>query len=60
MKFSNLQTWSFCNTGVNENQLLPLPEDDPKQRNPDISMAKSTLQWEPDTELEEGIRRTAE
>jgi dTDP-glucose 4,6-dehydratase len=38
----------------------PLPEDDPKQRRPDISKAKRVLGWEPRVELEEGLRRTVE
>jgi UDP-glucuronate decarboxylase len=37
----------------------PLPLDDPKQRCPDISLAKSTLNWEPTIELSEGIEKTA-
>jgi len=36
----------------------PLPEDDPKQRCPDISKAKRLLNWEPKVELEEGLRIT--
>ena len=36
----------------------PLPQDDPKQRRPDISMARKELGWEPKIELEEGISRT--
>lgn len=36
----------------------PLPEDDPKQRKPDISKAKRILHWEPKVPLEEGIRKT--
>jgi UDP-glucuronate decarboxylase len=36
----------------------PLPEDDPKQRRPDISMAKEILGWEPKIELEEGLQET--
>jgi UDP-glucuronate decarboxylase len=36
----------------------PLPEDDPKQRRPDISMAKDKLAWEPKVKLEEGLRET--
>ena len=36
----------------------PLPQDDPKQRQPDISIARSTLGWEPTIELEEGLSRT--
>jgi dTDP-glucose 4,6-dehydratase len=45
--------------GSGELQLLPLPEDDPKQRNPDISRAKSILGWEPVVKLEDGIEKTA-
>jgi UDP-glucuronate decarboxylase len=36
----------------------PLPEDDPKQRQPDISFAKSELNWEPKTQLKEGLDKT--
>ncbi len=36
----------------------PLPADDPKQRRPDITLAREHLQWEPTVELEEGLRRT--
>ncbi len=35
-----------------------LPEDDPKQRQPDISFAKSELDWEPRRGLEDGLRKT--
>ena len=35
-----------------------LPEDDPKQRKPDISIAKSTLNWEPKINLEDGLKKT--
>lgn len=38
---------------------LPLPEDDPKQRNPDISRARAILGWEPFVKLEDGISKTA-
>ena len=37
---------------------LPLPADDPKQRRPDISLAKEALGWEPKVPLEEGLDRT--
>jgi UDP-glucuronate decarboxylase len=35
-----------------------LPEDDPKQRRPDITQARKILEWEPEIELEEGLKRT--
>ncbi|MDY7094355.1 MAG: UDP-glucuronic acid decarboxylase family protein [Acidobacteriota bacterium] len=38
----------------------PLPVDDPKTRQPDISRAQEVLGWEPVVELEEGLRRTIE
>jgi len=38
----------------------PLPEDDPKQRKPDISLAKEKLSWEPKTSFEQGIKKTIE
>jgi UDP-glucuronate decarboxylase len=36
----------------------PLPKDDPKQRKPDISLAKKELQWEPKVALEDGLKET--
>ena len=39
---------------------MPLPEDDPRQRRPDISQAKTALDWAPKTQLEEGLKRTIE
>ncbi len=39
---------------------LPLPADDPKQRRPDISLAREVLGWEPKVPLEEGLDRTIE
>jgi dTDP-glucose 4,6-dehydratase len=38
----------------------PLPEDDPKVRQPDISRAKKILGWEPKVQFEEGIKKTIE
>jgi len=39
---------------------LPLPQDDPRQRQPDISLAREKLGWEPKVGLDDGIRRTVE
>jgi len=39
---------------------LPLPEDDPKQRQPDISLAREKLGWEPVIKLDEGLAKTIE
>lgn len=36
----------------------PLPQDDPKQRRPDITKAGETLGWSPKVDLEEGLRAT--
>ncbi len=36
----------------------PLPADDPRQRRPDISLAKATLSWQPTVELDEGLKST--
>ncbi|MFA6254970.1 MAG: UDP-glucuronic acid decarboxylase family protein [Patescibacteria group bacterium] len=38
----------------------PLPQDDPKQRKPDVSLAKEKLNWQPTVELEEGLIKTIE
>jgi UDP-glucuronate decarboxylase len=35
-----------------------LPEDDPKQRQPDISQARAKLDWEPQVQLEDGLKET--
>jgi UDP-glucuronate decarboxylase len=46
-------------TGADANLVeAPLPADDPKQRKPDISLARSSLGWEPSIPLEDGLRRT--
>ncbi len=36
----------------------PLPQDDPRQRKPDISLAKSALDWQPEIDWKDGLRRT--
>jgi len=41
-------------------EFQPLPQDDPRQRKPDISLASEKLGWQPKVPLEEGIRRTIE
>ena len=38
----------------------PLPADDPVQRQPDISLSKKELGWEPKIQLEEGLKKTIE
>ncbi len=38
----------------------PLPEDDPKVRQPDITRARTMLGWEPNVDVREGVRRTIE
>ena len=37
---------------------LPLPRDDPRQRQPDISLAKAKLGWEPKVKLADGLKLT--
>lgn len=39
---------------------MPLPSDDPKQRQPDIALAKSKLNWAPKTQLDDGLLKTFE
>ncbi len=41
-------------------EFKPLPEDDPKVRQPDITRARTILGWEPKVDFDEGIRRTIE
>lgn len=36
----------------------PLPQDDPKQRQPDIQLARTELNWEPTVKLDDGLRKT--
>ncbi|UDF03399.1 UDP-glucuronic acid decarboxylase family protein [Asticcacaulis sp. AND118] len=44
--------------GTSKITFRPLPQDDPKQRQPDISLAKSELGWEPRVALEDGLQET--
>jgi UDP-glucuronate decarboxylase len=39
-------------------RFLPLPQDDPKQRRPDIGLAKEQLGWAPSVALDAGLART--
>jgi len=38
----------------------PLPSDDPVRRRPEIAQARKLLDWEPEVELEEGLRLTVD
>jgi UDP-glucuronate decarboxylase len=44
-----------CSSTIN---FLPLPEDDPKQRQPDITLAREKLGWQPTVALEDGLKET--
>ena len=46
--------------GNSELVFEPLPQDDPKQRQPDITLAKKNLDWEPKIKLENGLEKTIE
>ena len=46
--------------GKSKLTFMPLPEDDPKQRQPNISLAKEKLDWEPEVPLNEGLKRTVD
>ncbi|MDJ0681207.1 MAG: SDR family oxidoreductase [Xenococcaceae cyanobacterium MO_167.B52] len=62
-EYTILQLAKTIQEMVNPNTELvfkPLPEDDPKQRQPDITRAKTWLGWEPKISLEEGLRLTIE
>jgi nucleoside-diphosphate-sugar epimerase len=45
---------------VSELTFEPLPQDDPTQRKPDITLAREQLSWEPSVRLRTGLERTAE
>ena len=40
--------------------IKPLPADDPKQRQPDIAVARDRLGWEPHVDIETGLKKTIE
>lgn len=48
---------SLCNSSFEEIN-KELPKDDPKRRRPDISLAKSLLDWNPIIDLETGLKKT--
>jgi UDP-glucuronate decarboxylase len=60
-EFSMLELASLVIELTNSKSKLifePLPADDPKQRQPDITLAKKVLDWEPTVKLEEGLKHT--
>lgn len=60
-EFSMLELASLVIELTNSKSKLiyePLPADDPKQRQPDITLAKSVLDWEPKVKLDEGLKHT--
>jgi dTDP-glucose 4,6-dehydratase len=48
----------LCNGTASRIRYEPLPQDDPKQRRPDLTRAKTLLGWEPRVALEEGLPKT--
>ena len=50
----------IAGTGVEIVQARPLPQDDPLQRQPDITLAREKLGWEPKIALREGLQRTVD
>ena len=44
--------------GQTEMSFQPLPQDDPKQRRPDIALAKQLLDWQPHVVLADGLEKT--
>ena len=54
-----LSEWVIKLTGSSSRVVFEaLPEDDPRQRRPDISLAAESLGWVPKVELESGLRKT--
>ncbi len=50
----------MCGHDPESVRFLPLPQDDPRQRKPDITRARTLLDWQPRIELREGLRRTVD
>jgi len=58
-RVDDLARWIAELTGSKSSlEFRPLPEDDPRQRRPDISLARERLGWSPTVRVEEGLRRT--
>ena len=59
MTISDIAETIIAMTGAKSRIIYkPLPTDDPKQRRPDITRARTLLKWEPTVELEEGLVKT--
>ena len=61
MEFSILELAETVKRVTNSNSTIvfkELPQDDPRQRKPDITLAKNKLAWEPSIQLEEGLKRS--
>jgi UDP-glucuronate decarboxylase len=54
----NLAELIIAKIGQGKLSREPLPQDDPTQRQPDISLAKKILGWEPKIEIDEGLDKT--
>ena len=52
--------WPFATLGWPKSKVIKkdLPVDDPMRRKPDISMAKDLIDWEPTTDLKDGLKQT--
>jgi UDP-glucuronate decarboxylase len=62
-EFTILQLAEIVKRLTNSNSEIvskPLPQDDPKQRKPDITKAKEVLGWSPEVALEDGLIKTIE
>ena len=51
-------TYFHDNGAMKRFEFRPLPEDDPKQRRPDLAKAKTLLRWQPRISLDEGLSKT--
>ncbi len=49
---------TLCGSSASRIEFRPLPQDDPKQRQPDLTRAKTLLQWQPRMTLDEGLAKT--